>query len=86
MNVCVVCELWSKVRPNTVGCVAMGSAVPFILRSRLLVYSARSAVNKVHNVLSRFNVRVLCFVQAKTVCMYGCMYLFAALVFVFVEM
>ena len=31
----------SKVRPRTVGCVAMGSALLFIVRSRLLVYSAR---------------------------------------------
>ena len=29
-----------KVRPRTFGCVAMGSAVLFILRSRLLLYSA----------------------------------------------
>ena len=29
----------SKVRPRIFGCVAMGSAVFFILRSRLLVYS-----------------------------------------------
>ena len=33
-------------------------------------------------VLSEFSVRVLCFVQAKTVCRYGCMYFFAALVLV----
>ena len=33
----------SKVRPRTFGCVAMGSAVLFILRSRLLLYSAWSA-------------------------------------------
>ena len=30
----------SKVRPRTFGCVAMGSALLFIVRSRLLVYSA----------------------------------------------
>ena len=29
-----------KVRPRTFGCVAMGSAVLFIFRSRLLLYSA----------------------------------------------
>ena len=28
----------SKVRPRTFGCVAMGSALLFIVRSRLLVY------------------------------------------------
>ena len=36
-----------KVRPRTFGCVAMGSAVLFIFRSRLLVYSAGSCVNRV---------------------------------------
>ena len=30
----------SKVRPRTFGCVAMGSALLFIVRSRLLIYSA----------------------------------------------
>ena len=30
----------SKVRPKTFGCVAMGSALLFIVRARLLVYSA----------------------------------------------
>ena len=30
----------SKVRPRTFGCIAMGSALLCILRSRLLVYSA----------------------------------------------
>ena len=35
----------SKVRLRTFGCVAMGSAVLFILRSRLLLYSAGSGVN-----------------------------------------
>ena len=36
----------SKVRPRTFGCVAMGSAVLFILRSKLLVYSAGSGENR----------------------------------------
>ena len=34
----------SKVRPKTFGCVAMGSAVLFILRSRLLLYSGLNRV------------------------------------------
>ena len=35
----------SKVRPRTFGCVTMGSsAVLFILRSRLLVYSVGSGL------------------------------------------
>ena len=50
-----VCVLYvrfgSKVRPRTFGCVAMCSAVLFILRSRFLLYSAGSGVNKVQVVL-----------------------------------
>ena len=41
----------SKVRARTFGCVPMGSAVLFILRSRFLCYSARSGVNRVQVVL-----------------------------------
>ena len=70
-----------KVRPITVVCVAIGSAVLFIFRSRLLLYSVGSAVNRVQVVLSRFSVRLFCFVQAKTLCRYGCIYFLAALVF-----
>ena len=55
----------SKVRPITFGCVAMGSAVLFILRFRLLVYSAGSEVNRVQVVLSGFSMRLFCFVQEK---------------------
>ena len=61
----------SKVRPRTFGYVAMRSAVLFIFRYRLLLYSAGSGVQVV---LSGFSVRMFCFVQAKTVCMYCCMY------------
>ena len=75
----------SKVRPRTFGCVAMGSALLFIVRSRLLVYSAGSGVNRVQVVLSGFNKRLFCFVQAKTLCMYGCMYFLSALVLVCVD-
>ena len=55
----------SKVRPITFWCVAIGSAVLFTFRSRLLLYSARSGVNRLQVVLSRFSVRLFCFVQAK---------------------
>ena len=55
----------SKVRPRTFGCVAMGSALLFIVRSRLLVYSAGAGVNRVQVVLSGFSKRLFCFVQAK---------------------
>ena len=65
-----MCELYmsfgSKVRPRTFGCVAMGSAVLFILRSRLLLYSVGSGVNRVQFVLSGFSVRLFCFVIEKT--------------------
>ena len=72
----------SNVIPRTFWCVAMGSAVLLILRSRLLVYSAGSGVNRVHVVLSGFSMRLLCFFHAKTLCRYGCIYFLAALVLV----
>ena len=56
----------SKVRPRTFGCVAMGSALLFIIRSRLLVYSAGSGENIVQVFFSGFSRRLFCFVQAKT--------------------
>ena len=55
----------SKVRPRTFGCVAMGSALLFIFRTRLLVYSAGSGVNRVQVVLSGFGKRLFCFVRQK---------------------
>ena len=55
----------SKVRPRTFECVAMGSALLFIVRSRLLVYSTWSGVNRVQVVLSGFSMRLFCFIQAK---------------------
>ena len=74
---CVVyVSFGSKVRHRTFGCVAMGSVVLFILRSRFLLYSA---VNRVQVVLSGFSVRLFCFVKAKTLCRYGCMFFLAAL-------
>ena len=65
----------SKVRPRTFGCVAMGSALLFIVRFRLLLYSAGSGFSK----------RLFCFVQAKTLCRYGCMNFLAALVLACVD-
>ena len=58
----------------------MRNAVLFIFRSRLLLYSAGSGVNRVHVDLSGFSVRFV-FVQAKTLCMY----FLAALVLVCVD-
>ena len=75
----------SKVIPITFEFVAMGSAVLSIMRSRLLVYSAGSGVNRVQVVLSGFSIKLLCFVQAKTLCRYGCMCFLAALVLVCVD-
>ena len=75
----------SKVRPRTFGCVAMDSAVLFIWRSRLLLFSVWSGVNRVHVVLSGFSVRLSCFVQRNDfmkVCLY---YFLAALVLVCVD-
>ena len=51
-------SFWSKVRPRTFWCVAMGSALLFLVRSRLLVYSAGSGVNRVQVVLSGFSKRL----------------------------
>ena len=48
-----------KLRPRTFGCVAMSNAVLFMLRSRFLLYSAGSGVNRVHVILSGFSVRLL---------------------------
>ena len=47
-------RLWMCVLYVSFGCVAMGSALLFIVRSRLLVYSAGSGVNRVQVVLSGF--------------------------------
>ena len=82
-----ICVLYvsfgSKVRPRTFGCVAIGSDLLFIVRSRLLVYYA--GVNRVQVVLSGFSKRLFYFVQAKTLCRYGCMHFLAALVLVCVD-
>ena len=75
----------SKVTPRTFGCVAMGSALLVIVRSRLLVYSAGSGVDRVQVVLSGFSMRFFCFVPATTLCRYGCVYFLAALVLVCVD-
>ena len=72
----------SEVSPRTFGCVDIRSAVLFIFRFRLLVYSAGFGVNRVQLVLSGFSVRLFCFVLAKTLSRYGCMYVLAALVLV----
>ena len=68
-------SFWYNVRPITFWCVAMGSsALLCTFRSRLLVYSAGSDVNRVLVGLSEFSMRLFCFIQAKTLCRYDCMY------------
>ena len=62
----------SKVRPRTFGYVVMYSGVLFIFRSRLLLYSARSGVNRVQVVLSGFSVRLFCLSRQKLTGMVGC--------------
>ena len=42
-------------------------------------------MNRMQVVLSEFSMRLFCFVQAKTICRYGCIYLLAALVLVCVD-
>ena len=67
-------SFWSKLKPRTFGCIAMGSAVLLILRYILLLYSAGSGVNRV--VLSEFCMRLFCFVWQKLcVCMVIFIYL-----------
>ena len=67
----------SKVRPRTFGCVAIRSAELFNFRSRLHLYFAGTGVNRVQVVLSGFSGD--CFVHAKTLYRYGCMYFLASL-------
>ena len=72
-RMCVLCmNFGSKVRPRSFGCIAMGSVVLFILRSRLLLYSAGSAVNRVQVIWSGFSVL---FCPGKN-CMYVWLYVF----------
>ena len=61
----------SKVMPSTFGCVAMRSAVLFILRSRSLLYSTGTGVKRVQVILSVLSVRSFSFVQAATLCRCG---------------
>ena len=51
----------------------------------MILYSVGSGLNILQVVLSGFSVRLLCFVQAKTLCKYGCMYLLAELMLVYVD-
>ena len=57
---CACTEMWMCVLYVSFWCVAMGSAVLFILRSKLLLYSAGYGVNRMQVVLSGFSVRLFC--------------------------
>ena len=70
----------SKVRLRTFGCIAMGSALLCIFRSRLLVYSTGSGVNRLQVVLCEFSMKL--FYPGKNLCRYGCIYFLVALVLV----
>ena len=52
-----------------------GQCIVVYFRSRLLVYSAGSGVNRVQVVLSGFSMRLFCFVQAKN-CLYVWLHIF----------
>ena len=71
--------------PLVIKCLETRIVYCYLFNSRLLLYSAGSRVNRVKVVLSGFSVRLLCFVQAKTLCRYGCMYDLVALVFVCID-
>ena len=51
----------------------------------MLVYPLGSGVNRVQVDLYGFNVKLLCFIQAKSFCRYGCMYFFPAFVLVCID-
>ena len=65
----------SKVRPRNFRCVSMDSAVLCILRSRLLLYSAGSGVNRLQVVLSGSSMRLILFCPGKNL-MYAWLYIF----------
>ena len=75
--VCIVRQMFCLSHPD-----AVGSAWLFIVRSRLLVYSAGSGVNRVQVVRSGFSKSLFCCVQENTLCRYGCMHFLVALVLV----
>ena len=77
-------SIWVKARPRTFGCVAMCSAVLFIMSSRVLLYSAGSGVNRVQVVLSGFSEILLCYVMSRQKLYVG-MYFLDALVLVTVD-
>ena len=81
MDVCAVCEFGSKVRLRTFGCVAMGCALLFIIQNARIFSKVRRELSASCFVWIKYDL--FYFVQAKTLCRYGCfMYFLAALVLV----
>ena len=72
---------FSLPHPVAVSDLIICSSVVY-LYVQMLLYSEGSGVNRVLVVLSGFSVRLLCFVQEKTLCRYGCINSFSALVLV----
>ena len=68
MRVLRWCEFWVYGKTQNLWVRSMGSVLLFIVRSRLIVYVARSGVSRVQVVLSGFSMRLFCFFQAKTLC------------------
>ena len=62
----------SKVRRRTFECVSMGSAVLFIYRSRLLLYSAEYGMNRLQVFLSGFSVRMYVWLYVFLGCTRAC--------------
>ena len=61
------------------------SCLPHPVAVIAFIISAGSGVKRVQVVLPGFSVRLLCFVQTKTLWRYGCMYYLATLVLVYVD-
>ena len=61
-------------------CHVLCNVVYFEVQIALIFY--RSGVNRVQVVLSGFSMILFCLVQVNTLCRYGCMHFFAALVLV----
>ena len=60
-------------------------ALPWLVQCRLLIYSAGSGVHRVQVILSGVIVRLFCFDQTNTLCRYGWIHFFAAIVLVCVD-
>ena len=82
---CAVCEFWVKGNTHNPWMCCHGKCSVVYFKVQIALYSAGSGVNRVQVVVSGFSVSLLCFVQPKTLCRYGCMFIFAALVLVCVS-